>query len=116
MIVDDESLVAKSLAKLLKGREVQIMSSAEEALTLLGAQSFDLILSDVMMPHMDGPTFYQRLSAQTSLYRRRVIFVTGAAKLNAVQEALQSTGCPVLHKPVTRAELEEAIERLLVNP
>jgi len=113
LIVDDEPLVAKSLAKLLKGREVTALNSAEEALTLLRAQAFDLILSDVMMPEVDGPTFYQRLITRDASYQRRVIFVTGAAKLDSAQKALKTIGCPVLYKPVTRAELEAAIQACL---
>jgi PAS domain S-box-containing protein len=63
LVVDDDLGVCQSLAELLRhqGCEATIATSALEALRLTGEQPFDLVVSDVVMPDMDGYDLYMEL-------------------------------------------------------
>ena len=74
---------------------------------------FDLILSDVMMPGMNGPELYERLLSDHPEYRERVIFITGAARGSDIEGALRETNRLVLNKPITRTKLLLTIEDFL---
>ena len=113
LIVDDDERVAKSLSRLLKGERVQYMNGGERALLLLESMDFDLILSDVMMPGMNGPELYERLLSDHPEYRERVIFITGAARGSDIEGALRETNRLVLNKPITRTKLLLTIEDFL---
>ncbi|MFZ0360965.1 MAG: response regulator, partial [Terriglobales bacterium] len=66
LIVDDEANTLASLARAfrLEGHEAAVCDNANRALELAKTQSFDLILSDVVMPGKDGLTLLEELKAQ----------------------------------------------------
>jgi PAS domain S-box-containing protein len=66
LIVDDDSGIARSLEEMLSvdGCVVETAGDGEEALARLAAHSFDLLLSDVVMPKMDGYELYQNVQRQ----------------------------------------------------
>jgi PAS domain S-box-containing protein len=63
LVVDDDPSVTASLNEILKheGCEVRVARSGEEALKLAAEHRFDLVLSDVVMPNMDGYDLYMKL-------------------------------------------------------
>jgi DNA-binding NtrC family response regulator len=63
LVVDDDLGICQSLAELLRrqGCQVAIATSAADALALTAGQRFDLVLSDVVMPDMDGYDLYMEL-------------------------------------------------------
>ena len=63
LVVDDDLGVCQSIAELLRNQHatVAIATSAREALGLIGTRHFDLVLSDVVMPDMDGYDLYMEL-------------------------------------------------------
>jgi len=63
LVVDDDLGICQSLAELLRHQrcEVAIATSATQALTILARGTFDLVLSDVVMPDMDGYDLYMEL-------------------------------------------------------
>ncbi|HVZ34744.1 MAG TPA: response regulator, partial [Polyangiaceae bacterium] len=78
LVVDDEPMLLRSVRRLLPEYELVCLESAREALDLLDAgRSFDLIVSDLMMPEMTGIDFYEALCARHPDAARRVIFITG---------------------------------------
>src|SRR5262245_56287008 len=82
LYVDDEpdirEVVQMSLS-LLGDVEVQVCESGEEALVLLPQLRPDLVLLDVMMPRMDGPTTLTRMRADPAIAHIPVIFMTAKA-------------------------------------
>ena len=57
LIIDDEEVIAKSIKfKLEKNYDTVVCSNGKEALETLNKHSIDLIVSDIMMPYMDGPS------------------------------------------------------------
>jgi two-component system chemotaxis response regulator CheY len=79
LVVDDESAVGRLLSRLLgKTRTVRAVTSALEALTQLRAGvRFDVILCDVNMPEMNGPTFLREVARLSREQARRIVFLTG---------------------------------------
>ena len=115
LVVDDDVLVAKSLAKMLRQDIVVTSSSGAQALQILATSRFDLILSDVMMPNMDGPTFYQELTIRFPRYQERFIFITGAAKNSEIAQAIRETKRLILSKPITKQQLLNAVNKVLAT-
>jgi CheY-like chemotaxis protein len=115
LIVDDDVLVAKSFAKMLRQNIVVTASSGTQALKILASSQFDLILSDVMMPIMDGPAFYQEVSVRFPRYQERFIFITGATKNSEVTKAINETERLILSKPITKSQLLSAVNNILTN-
>jgi two-component system NtrC family sensor kinase len=113
LIIDDEPQVAAALKRLLRRHEVTIACSGSEAKEHLTKSTFDVIVSDVMMPEPSGIDLYMELSAQGSPMTSRFIFVTGGVQGAKAQRFLLSIGNPRLDKPVDALELEHAIARVL---
>ncbi|EGV30789.1 response regulator receiver protein [Thiorhodococcus drewsii AZ1] len=91
-------------------------ASGEEALTCAPELSPDLILLDVMMPGMDGPTTLQKLRALQNLARTPVIFMTAKVQPKECEylKALGALG--VISKPFDPMRLGEEIRALLQHP
>jgi len=88
LCVDDEQNILKSLRRLLMQEAVQIhtASSGQEALDLMQQQQFDVIISDMRMPGMDGAEFLrQAFAMQPKTYR---ILMTGYADIQSTVAAV----------------------------
>ncbi|WP_164010919.1 two-component regulator propeller domain-containing protein [Pyxidicoccus trucidator] len=118
LVVDDEPLVARGVARLLAGEySAESTSSAKEALERLSqGERFDLMLCDVMMPEMSGEAFFHQLAEVAPDQRERVVFITGGAftpEARAFLESLPPGRC--LLKPlaadVLRALVREQLAR-----
>lgn len=111
LVVDDQVRFATLLPRLLPRHSVIFEQTGEAALSRLAAgEHFDVLLCDVMMPGMDGPTLHRRLVAEWPELARRTLFVTGGAFEGGARAYLQSAGQPVLQKPYERRALVRAIE------
>jgi signal transduction histidine kinase/ActR/RegA family two-component response regulator len=113
LIIDDEPLVARSLARMLRGHDIVIAGDGEAALWECLARDFDLVLCDVMMPRMDGPAFYQALREHRPAFATRIVFMTGGAFTAATRAFLD--GVPNVHveKPILAHRLFDAARRQL---
>lgn len=114
LIIDDEELIIKSLAKLLdkNGFEVFVAKKGDDALVMCEAESFDLIISDIKMPGMNGiktvQSIYNMLEDQGKI-RIPVIFITGYAEQNNQIKAKSLNPVAFLNKPFDINELLEII-------
>ncbi|MGC8829532.1 MAG: ATP-binding protein [Verrucomicrobiia bacterium] len=115
LVVDDEPAVEDMIAEILQliGYTPFKCNSAIEALAILEQKDFDVILSDIRMPGMDGKQFYERLKVQKPKYAERVIFLTGDTINKETQDFLNSTGNLHLPKPFQLAAVQEAVEKVL---
>jgi CheY-like chemotaxis protein len=101
LVVDDEASVRSAVRKLLErgGFEVRDAASGEAALELIaGDSTIEAVVSDVLMPGINGVDLYDQLVAAMPHLRRRVVFLTGAAQDTAVHVPLEQRGVPLLHK------------------
>jgi CheY-like chemotaxis protein len=117
LIVDDEQPVLKALSRLL-GREYDVLalSSPGEALGRISSgETWDFILTDVMMPEMTGIEFVRRATELWPSIATRIAFVTGGASTPGTQRALEQTSLPILSKPVEPQALREFLRRMLAE-
>ena len=115
LIVDDELILATGLARLLRrdGYIVDMAANGRLALDKLDGRTYDLILCDVRMPELDGPSLYRVLERQHPDLCQRLLFLTGDTLEPATQEFLEQSGAPCLTKPFSIAEARRAIQRAL---
>ena len=111
LLVDDNATVRRSLSRILEAQGLHALTAENGAVALLALEgrSFDAILCDIMMPIMDGMTFYDGLAAERPEQARRVIFISAWADEPLVREFLDRVGQPVLPKPFDLPVLVEAI-------
>ena len=114
LVVDDEVNVRDLLEDLLGDTVLQIVAvpNAKSALELLSQRPFDIVLSDVRMPGMDGREFYLRLIEIDPDYADGFAFITGDLLNAEVAKLVRESGVPCLEKPVIPAELNALINHL----
>jgi len=115
MVVDDELPALKSLRRILEkeGHQVCAYSNPVRALELLQKQSFDVLLSDLRMPHLDGLELLER--AKLAAPEMEVIIITGYASLEGAVEATKKGAYHFLAKPFTPDELRQRVAQALAQ-
>jgi CheY-like chemotaxis protein len=115
LVVDDEVSLRELIADVLVGYgyEVEMAADGAEGLRLCAQSRYDLILSDLRMPKMDGAAFYQALQDKYGPAMPRVIFVTGQAHSLDYAGFLGMAAVPVLAKPFTVDDLQKAVTQAL---
>jgi nitrogen-specific signal transduction histidine kinase/ActR/RegA family two-component response regulator len=115
LVVDDEPGIASVVAEVLAldGHVVEIAAHGGEALAKVRAHTYDLILSDIRMPEVDGPNFYRALARRDPQLLPRLIFLTGDTLNASTREFLEQTGVPCVRKPFTLAEIRAVVQQIL---
>jgi PAS domain S-box-containing protein len=112
LVVDDEPAVADVLAQILSrdGHTVETAANGAIALDKLQERAYDLILSDLRMPRLDGPGLYRELERRHPELLRHIVFLTGDALGPQVQAFLEQIRAPSLHKPFTCGEVRQVVQ------
>jgi EAL domain-containing protein (putative c-di-GMP-specific phosphodiesterase class I) len=111
LVVEDESLVAASFARMLRGLAsgVSIANDAESALQLLDRDEYDVVVSDIQMPGMSGTDLLRAVRARD--LDLPVIFATGEASVESAAAAVEHGAFRYLTKPVAAEVLRQAVEK-----
>lgn len=117
LLVEDEAPVRAFASRALQYRGFQVVEAdcGETALDLLEDESLDIdiVLTDVIMPGMDGPTWVKE--ARKSRPRLRVVFMSGYADGSTVEEQLTIPESAFLPKPFSLDELTSTVRRHLIS-
>lgn len=119
LLVEDEDMLRGLIRELLeiKGYAVLEASQGVEALELFkkSMEPVDLVLTDVVMPHMSGSELVERLRKEQPALR--VIFMSGYTGANnaAIHKSLEMPGVAFLQKPFRLNALISQVEELLVR-
>ncbi|MBI3629004.1 MAG: response regulator [Candidatus Rokubacteria bacterium] len=115
LVVDDEWWLADLAREILTadGHEVDTASNGRGALRKIQERPYDLIVCDVRMPELDGPSLYRELARHEPDPLGRFVFMTGAAHDAATAAFLEQTGAPCLRKPFTVDDLRHVTQRIL---
>ncbi|ETX01159.1 MAG: hypothetical protein ETSY1_08470, partial [Candidatus Entotheonella factor] len=115
LIVDDETELVSSLVEQLEhlGHAAYGCSNATAALEALQYNAFDLILSDIRMPGVDGPGLYEDVCTHYAPLGDRFIFITGDSLDERARRFIETRLVPCIHKPFQIRELENAIHRVM---
>jgi len=111
LVVDDEQIVLDSAERHLRhdGHNVIKVLSAEEGLDSIAKDSVHIVLTDLMMPEMDGLEFLKEIKDNHPAIP--VIMITGYATINTALQAMQLGAFDYVAKPFTKAELCGVVER-----
>ncbi|GAB4413229.1 MAG: hypothetical protein OHK0032_09290 [Thermodesulfovibrionales bacterium] len=114
LILDDEPAILDVLNEVLigEGFHVETMMDARKAVERLRERDFDLIISDIRMPDMDGKQFYREIKAMKPYLVRKIIFISGDTVSRETQDFLNVIGNYYLKKPFEIKSLRELISKL----
>ena len=114
LVVDDERDIRGMLVEILGGANHRVVAcaSGREALERLASESFDLILTDIRMPDIDGRALYPEIERRWPEQASRVVFVTGDTLAPGLRDFVMSSGRPVLDKPFMPAEVRRIVAEL----
>ena len=113
LVVDDDSLIRRSLAEMLRGEgyAVSEASTGAEALRVFAQVAPDLVITDFNMPEVDGLQLLRELRARKP--ERPVILVTGYGTVEQAVEAMKSGAYDYVSKPILDDEMKIAIRRAI---
>jgi two-component system NtrC family sensor kinase len=111
LIVDDEPEIRDSLAEILGsvGHGAITAASGREALQRLGSDAFDVVLTDIRMPDMDGRALYREIERRWPTLAAHVVFVTGDTLASELRAFVRETGRRVIEKPFLPSEVRRVV-------
>ena len=115
LLVDDDPLITDLVVDMLdlEGHDVDTAGDGIEALSKLETQRYDLIVSDLHMPKMNGAAFYRELERRRVHPLNRIIFLTGTTGTSEEHREVRASGAPVLLKPFNVVELVDLVRNML---
>jgi diguanylate cyclase (GGDEF)-like protein len=115
LAVDDQRYFRELIAGMLveEGFEAQTASSAEEALHVLENSDFDIVLTDLVMPGMDGSELVHRIKERDP--EQEIVVVTGVVDVKTAVDAMKLGATDYLLKPFDRRILSVSLEGILQN-
>jgi len=109
LVVDDEEHTRLGYSEILKmgGHEVDMAVDGMEGLSLALKNEYDLIITDLHMPKMNGVEFVEKLDKNSNKAKKIVITAFGSYK--SYKETADHGACLYLNKPVRASDLEGAM-------
>jgi two-component system NtrC family sensor kinase len=111
LIVDDEPEIRETLAEILGAAQHNVITagSGHEALERMAAERYDVIVSDIRMPDLDGRALYREIERRWPEQAKRVVFVTGDTLASASRDSATAYGRPVIEKPFSPDEVRRVV-------
>jgi FixJ family two-component response regulator len=113
LAVDDQRYFRELIEGLLSdaGFDVQTVASGEEALQRLERDDFDIVLTDLVMPGMDGTELVRKIRER--LPQQDVVMVTGVVDVKIAVDAMKQGATDYILKPFDRGALAETVGKLV---
>jgi CheY-like chemotaxis protein len=117
LVVEDEPLIAQILTDVLKagGYEVESAANGLLALDKIEARAYDLIISDLRMPELDGVGLYREIKRRRPELLSRFLVVSGTADEPEYRRFLVENAVPFLAKPFVLADLYQLTRQVLAK-
>ena len=114
LVADDQEHMRELLVEALSadGHTVDPAEDGVAALKLLAAQSYDLVVSDLQMPQVDGPKLYQEIRRLKPEAAPHFIFITGEDEAPGYRRFLTASKVPVVTKPFKLKEFRQLLATL----
>jgi len=111
LVVDDEPAMLQAVAQMLRAHEFHVLTAEDglQALQVLAGQSPDLIITDIMMPRMNGYQLYERVSANPSWVWIPFLFLSGKSDEADLRFGKELGVDDYLTKPVEPEDLLAAV-------
>lgn len=118
LIVDDEPRTRQGLKRMLEtwaaGRcQIMTADNGKNALAALEETAFDLMITDIRMPEINGLSLVARIKEGRTAHQPSVILISGYAEFEYAQQAIQLGVVNYLLKPVSKDKLIQAVEQAL---
>jgi len=113
LAVDDQRYFRELIEGLLtdEGYEVQTASSGEEALHILEREDFEIVVTDLVMPGLDGGQLVERIKER--IPDQEIVMVTGVVDVKTAVEAMKQGATDYILKPFDRKILTRSLEKIL---
>lgn len=113
LVVDDEEHTRLGYAEVLRleGYSVETAENGKEALIKMKEQDFDVVVTDLRMPEMDGLSFISQV--RNIAPDQKVIIITAFGTFKAYKQSKEAGVTLFLNKPVRAKDLKEAIVQIL---
>lgn len=115
LIVDDQEALSGAIVRVLEGtHDVRAVTNAKDALGLFAAgERFDVVISDLMMPELNGMDFYEQLLKTAPDQAGKMIFMTGGAFTDRAASFIARFPERVVSKPLDLLALRRLVEQHL---
>lgn len=117
LVVDDEPLTQDLLRLMLEPAGFRVTGAEHglEALQKVQESKPDIMILDVMMPHMDGITVCRKIRSNPETADLPIVMLSGKTHLNAVEEGLEAGANRYLAKPMSRNDLIQNLREVLAE-
>jgi len=117
LVVEDEPVISRLCQRILiaEGFDVDIAMNGLIAKKMVDDKSYDLCVSDIRTPDMNGIQLYEYLEQEHPELARRVIFTTGDVMSGSIAQFLKESKRSFLPKPFTPDELKQVIRDALTE-
>ena len=115
LVVDDEDNLRDVMVEVLRrdGHEVDSAVDGAEGLRRVEERRYDLVVTDLRMPGLEGPALYRALRARYPEQPPRVIFMSANTGIDEYASFLAETGEPALEKPFNLADMRQVVMQVL---
>lgn len=115
LIVDDDAVNLQILVNAFSTEpfEIETALSGAEALEKLQENSFDLVISDIMMPHMSGYELAEHIRGKFSIAELPILFLTARQQSEDIRTAFSSGANDYVKKPMEYMELKSRVQALI---
>jgi signal transduction histidine kinase len=113
LIIDDESLAAKALGRMLRDHRVEIADHAPTGMKMAIENNYDVIFCDLMMPEMSGMAVYASVLRENPNAAERMVFITGGTFTEEARAFAAHHAAHCLFKPFDSSLVKGTIERML---
>jgi PAS domain S-box-containing protein len=115
LVVDDEAEIARMLGDILAadGCAIHIAVNGRDALRWIQGHDFDVVLSDLIMPDLDGPGLYAEIERKHPELLDRMIFITGDTLSPEAKGFLATAKRPVIEKPFVPDDVRRVVREVL---
>jgi len=115
LVVDDERMIAELLCRVIEqlGHKADLAHDGHEALSMAEQAEYDMVITDVRMPRVNGIELYRELTTRQPDLARNVVFTTGDLIDAETADFLAQVDAPVLPKPFEIQTVRQAILQTL---
>ena len=115
LLVDDDPLITQLIVDMLSldGHDVDTAPNGIAALNRVQRRRYDLILTDLHMPELDGVGLYWELVRRQAHPPHQIIFLTGTTGSSEAHRLMRETGVPLPRKPFNLVELLALVRKML---
>ena len=114
LVVDDQEHMRELLVEALSadGHTVDPAENGTAAIQLFEAQAYDLVVSDLQMPQMDGPKLHEEICKRWPAAPPGFVFITGEDEAPGYRQFLKDSKLPVVAKPFKLKEFRQLLGTL----